>query len=132
MEQKACNDRVTSGEQRETPMGETSVKRGCNTLTKVRALPPSRSPGVTPRVTPTELVSVASTVEYELFELPDRSTTAWRCMRLVRHARDAGKKNWWFGWNGERIARSTDAKNLAEHHPAVHAWVIETLKGTAS
>ena len=125
MEQQACNSRETSVAQRETP----TVQRGCNTLTEVRALPQH----VQPRVTPSqkELVSIASTVEYELFELPGRSTPQWRCLKLVSLARTA-KRNWWFGWNGERIARSSDAGKLADQHPAVYAWVIEALKGGVS
>jgi hypothetical protein len=39
------------------------------------------------------------------------------------------KEHWWFGWNGERLSNAIDTKKLAEHHPDVLQWVIDSLKG---
>jgi hypothetical protein len=37
------------------------------------------------------------------------------------------KRNWWLGWNGKRLARSSDAALLEKHEPEIYQWVIETL-----
>ena len=52
----------------------------------------------------------------------------WRNLKLVLTARKAPKRNWWFGWNGERLSNSSDAGLLAKHHPAIYQWVVETLQ----
>ena len=67
--------------------------------------------------------------EFVLLERPSHSSE-WRNLKLVRHARRPGEKNtWWFGWNGERQSNAIDAKKLAEHHPDVLQWVIDSLRG---
>ncbi len=49
----------------------------------------------------------------------------WRSLKLTRSVRGRGriKCNWWFGWNGERLGRNTDARHLSEHHPAIAEWL---------
>jgi hypothetical protein len=39
----------------------------------------------------------------------------------------ARKRNWSFGWNGERISMSTDWRNLNEKRPEMAAWVQSEL-----
>jgi hypothetical protein len=41
------------------------------------------------------------------------------------------KRSWWFGFNGERLARNSDSSRLAEHCPEVYAWVLASLAGKA-
>jgi hypothetical protein len=69
------------------------------------------------------------------FALVERFTsgaTPWRNLKVIktgnRPARQKG--NWWIAWNGERFSRTTDARLLAEHYPAVAAWVVEVLKAS--
>jgi hypothetical protein len=54
----------------------------------------------------------------------------WRSLKLVLCDDQQIKKrrNWWLGWNGERLARNEDARNLSKRNPAIYAWVVETLK----
>jgi hypothetical protein len=78
----------------------------------------------------TKLITPAVNGEFTLY---DRScpTGQWRNLRLARqqHQEKVPKSNWWLAWNGERLARNRDAGKLAEYHPAVYAWVIDSLVG---
>jgi hypothetical protein len=50
-----------------------------------------------------------------------------RCARL-KLIRPLGKKrNWWLGWNGERLAKNRDAVLLFKHEPEIYQWVINIL-----
>ena len=54
----------------------------------------------------------------------------WLNLKLV--SLTPGRKNsWWFGWNGARFSRSSDARLLAEHHPQIYRWVANVLTGSA-
>jgi hypothetical protein len=76
-----------------------------------------------------ELVLLAINGPFTLYEREGCSTAEWRSLKLVRDPREEGKKNnWWLGWNGARLARNTDTKKLAEHHPEVLQWVIDGLR----
>jgi hypothetical protein len=65
---------------------------------------------------------------YKLYER--HSSNEWRTLKLIRLGapRDQRKRNWWLGWNGERLADNADARLLAEHHPRLARWVITTLQ----
>jgi hypothetical protein len=70
---------------------------------------------------------------FTLYEREGCSTAQWRSLKLVREPRKAGKQNaWWLGWNGERLARNTDTKKLAKHHPEVLQWVIDELRSSSA
>lgn len=74
-------------------------------------------------------MKLIGTIEnFELFEREGKASPPWRSFKLIRTS-DGPKKNWWLGWNGERLAVSNDQRKLAEHHRDIEAWVIETLKG---
>jgi hypothetical protein len=74
------------------------------------------------------MTPLGATGSFALFERPDKASPPWRSLKLIRT--DKGpKKNWWLGWNGERLAVNNDQRKLAEHHPDIEAWVIETLRG---
>ena len=78
-----------------------------------------------------DLKEVASRDGFTLYELPD-GANGWKNLKLVKHEpgrRKWGtKRNWWLGWNGERLARKRDAEILAKYNPELEAWVIETLQ----
>jgi hypothetical protein len=38
------------------------------------------------------------------------------------------KRNWWFGWNGTRIAKNRDSGLLQQHHPEIVEWVERKMK----
>lgn len=78
---------------------------------------------------PPSLTPLATVGDFTLYERRDRSTAEWRSLKLIHTGGDAGKRkrNWWLGWNGERLSRNTDARHLAAHHPEVSAWVIARL-----
>lgn len=54
----------------------------------------------------------------------------WRSLVLehTQWRRKRGRKRiWYFGWNGERLARNQDAANLEQNWPEILAWVINQL-----
>jgi hypothetical protein len=61
----------------------------------------------------------------------DKTSNGWISIKLEacggRYSK-RGKRNWWMGWNGERLARNTDTKLLAEDYPDIHEWAIEQLR----
>jgi hypothetical protein len=63
---------------------------------------------------------------FVLFERPSKANEVWRSLKLTCSERRK-KRNWWLGWNGERLARNRDAGLLAEHDPEVYAWVIQEM-----
>lgn len=73
-------------------------------------------------------ISIACTTHFSLFEFPERASGEWRSLKLERIDGQDRKRNWWFGWNGERLAGSNDAKRQRRNHPDVHEWVVETLR----
>jgi hypothetical protein len=76
-----------------------------------------------------KLIALATCDGFTLYERKGCSTAQWRSLKLVRHPRKAGQQNaWWLGWNGERLARSTDAGKLAERLPGIERWVIDVLR----
>ena len=76
------------------------------------------------------MTTIAKRDGFTLYERPDRASPPWRSFKLV--GRTGRKRNWWLGWNGERLARNSDTVLLAEHRPEVHAWVLEVLAGLGS
>lgn len=51
----------------------------------------------------------------------------WRSFKVVRVDGRGRKKNWWLRWNGERTARSRDAK-LLSIKKIVHAWAVDAMR----
>lgn len=72
---------------------------------------------------------IGATGSFVLFEREDKAMPPWRNFKLIR-TNNGPKKNWWLGWNGERLAVNNDQRKLAEHHPDIEDWLIEILKGT--
>ena len=67
------------------------------------------------------LVPLAINGEFVLLERTAKSTPEWRSLKLTRYPGETGKKNNWFlGWDGARLARTTDAARLAADHPAIY------------
>src|SRR5262245_22745640 len=65
---------------------------------------------------------------FTLFERSVSNSSIWRTLKVCRVPRAMGVKNVWnLGWNGERLARNTEAKQLVDHEPEIYAWVIEQL-----
>ena len=63
----------------------------------------------------------------EKFSLFERGVKdGWTSLKLVNPSTPR-KKNWWLGWNGERLAKNADAGKLFTHHPETYAWVIAEL-----
>ena len=61
---------------------------------------------------------------FTLFERP--SGNGWRNFKLVANQRRK-KRNWWLGWNGERLSEGKDMKLLQEHEPEICEWVVDVL-----
>jgi hypothetical protein len=64
---------------------------------------------------------------FTLIEL--KRQDGWRSMKLTHRGGFVGsgrrrKRNWWLGWNGERLARNYDAGKLYQYHPDIYAWVV--------
>lgn len=53
----------------------------------------------------------------------------WGMIKLAAHGVVKRKANFWMGWNGERLARTTDAAALAYRRPHLHAALMELLQG---
>jgi hypothetical protein len=80
-----------------------------------------------------ELIPLATCGSFTLYERRGCSTAWWLSLKLARHPREAGKQNaWWLGWNGERLARNTDTKKLAERLPGIERWVIDSLRSSSA
>jgi hypothetical protein len=76
----------------------------------------------------TEMTALASVGSWTLYERKRRQPGhEWLSLKLV-HTGPARKRNWWLGWNGERLARCHDADHLAEHHAEIMQWVVESLQ----
>lgn len=69
--------------------------------------------------------------KFVLTELVASSANGWRSIKLV-HDGNAPKRNWWLGWNGERLSRNADTRLLATHQPQIHDWVISILSSGAT
>ena len=57
----------------------------------------------------------------------------WRSMKLTHPRGFVGsgrhrKRNWWLGWNGERLAKNCDAGKLHQYHPDIYAWVVQEMR----
>jgi hypothetical protein len=69
------------------------------------------------------------------FSLVERETTGaspWRNLKVILRHDGTGKRKrkWWLAWSTaeQRLSRSSDAVALAERHPEIAEWVIETLR----
>jgi hypothetical protein len=61
------------------------------------------------------------------FTLLERGgSRGWANLKLVADWHNQ-KRNWWFGWNGERLSKSRDAKLLREQLPTIFDWVANVL-----
>jgi hypothetical protein len=65
-----------------------------------------------------------------LYERPHASRPGWINLKLVATGQNRRKRNWWFGWNGERLAQGKDTKLLQEYQPEIFQWVVNILKVT--
>ena len=69
---------------------------------------------------------------FVLYERPSKISTEWRSFKLEKRVpgrRKWGtKRNWWIGWNGERLSRNRDVGIMAQYDPELMAWVVETLR----
>jgi hypothetical protein len=55
----------------------------------------------------------------------------WTSLKLTAAGLEGGrwvKRNWWFGWNGERLSWNTHTNHLAKHHPEIYGWVANWLE----
>src|SRR5579883_837097 len=72
---------------------------------------------------------------FKLFHRLDHGDAEWRSLKLVLiptgEPPPHNKRNWHLGWNGERLARTRDARLLYEQHPAVADWLIAELQRKA-
>jgi hypothetical protein len=79
------------------------------------------------------MTPIAETIEepsrrFTLFLRPDSSRNGWLSLKLSANRRDHGRKrNWWLGWNGQRLARNHDAALLFAHHLEIYLWLLEVL-----
>jgi hypothetical protein len=56
----------------------------------------------------------------------DADDIRWSNFKLVCPQRTR-KSNYWFGWNGKRLASMGDHRILEEHHPDLYADVVRFL-----
>lgn len=64
---------------------------------------------------------------WELFDLGDSDEMPWRRFKLLAKVKQR-KANYWFAFNGERMAMGKDAVLLNTHFPDVFDWVLDSLK----
>lgn len=79
-------------------------------------------------------VQVAEIGEWTLFEFPGRGSPPWTSLKLdSRIARRAPGllRSYWLGWNGERLADSSEARRLADERPDLHRLVVDELRTRA-
>ena len=63
----------------------------------------------------------------------DRYGRGWVNLKLTATgSTPTRKRNWYMGWNGERLSRSSDTAALATHLPDVFSWVMQVLRFGAS
>ena len=74
-----------------------------------------------------EMKVVGRFQDFTLFDRPEKANAGWKSLKLVRDGTGHPKRNWWLGWNGERLAAGRDQKLLAEHLPAIEEWVVQAL-----
>jgi hypothetical protein len=72
-----------------------------------------------------ELIHTHPAKQFKLYRRPHRSNDSWISLKLIRPL--GKKRNWWLGWNGERLAKNHDAMLLFKHEPEIYQWVINTL-----
>jgi hypothetical protein len=62
------------------------------------------------------------------FQLVHRSMNGeWHNLKLVLLDGRYRKRNWWLAWNGDRLARSSDATKLHQYRRDIYDWVTEVL-----
>jgi hypothetical protein len=60
----------------------------------------------------------------------DRHGRGWINLKLVATGTTpTRKRNWYMGWNGERLSRSGDSTALALRLPDIYSWVMDCLRG---
>jgi hypothetical protein len=78
------------------------------------------------------MVLVGQVEGFELFEFPEHAKNGWRAFKLengdYKWIDPKWKANWWFGWNGKRLARNRDTKRLRKDFPQIYRWVCAVLK----
>lgn len=63
--------------------------------------------------------------KFVLFDT-EKGREGWTNFKLV--GPKGKKRNWWLGWNGERLARNADAAKLAKWQPDVLEQVVRFLR----
>lgn len=81
-----------------------------------------------------DLIPLGTHADFVLYERTARSTELWQNLKLVRVGDGTKKANWWAGWHrrDHRLSRNHDTGHLAEHHPEVMEWLVETLQQQTS
>jgi hypothetical protein len=65
-------------------------------------------------------IEIASHGDYKLFECVN---DAWATLLVTN-----SKKKFELGWNGKRLSNGNGNKELIAHDPAIHRWVLDTIK----
>jgi hypothetical protein len=52
----------------------------------------------------------------------------WRSLKLVAMGPSFGGANFWFGWDGRRLAAGAEPKRIHAIDPAVLDWVVDVMK----
>jgi hypothetical protein len=68
-------------------------------------------------------IEIASYGDYKLFECVNRSTDTWANLLVTN-----SKQKFELGWNGKRLSNGNGSKELIAHDPAIHRWVLDTIK----
>lgn len=66
-------------------------------------------------------------VEWILFAKADR-LHGWRSLKLAADGKAPRKANYWLGWDGERLAASSDLKRMQVGRPQMEPMVVELLR----
>jgi hypothetical protein len=64
---------------------------------------------------------------FTLIQRPRASNSAWTNFKLARNI-NYGRRTWYLGWNGVRLARSWDLQDLEGRHPEIVAWLWTVLQ----
>lgn len=67
--------------------------------------------------------------DWVLYYRPGHGDDGWESYKLVWLGRGGVRKaNYWFGWNGERLARNNDERRLKIEAPKLYYALVSTLK----
>jgi hypothetical protein len=67
---------------------------------------------------------------WTLWHRPFADNNGWHSFVLRLADGRFGKKNFWGGYNGQRLVRNNDLQRLEQKHPTIYHWLLATCRRT--